>query len=179
MDAKAEDINQEIVANPGRKSTRISFRSASGMFQKKPKAPSALEVQQSTAYKLTRVTPDKPKSDYELMVEAMTQLAQNPDEKTASAAVKAFEALHKAAGFAEKQAEKQQSITVVIAMPALPNEGELVPVEKREPLRPHFISAGEQKYLEAEIVQQNPAPARVPEKPKQTLAEVQKEYDEL
>jgi hypothetical protein len=177
-DAKAE-LRIETVPNPGRQSSRTAFRSASGMFAKKPKAPSAIEVQRQTAAKLTHVTPDKPKSDYELMVEAMTQLAQHPDEKTASAAVKAFEALSKAAGFLEKQPEKQQSLQVIITHPNLPNEGEFIPAEKRVPLRPHF-SEGETPYLQGEVVQQNPAPAQAPEqKPKQTLAQLQSEYDKL
>jgi hypothetical protein len=172
MPTKPEDKAVAItVANPGRTSTRQTFRAPSGMFQKRPHAPSPLAVQQATAAILTAVSPEKPKSDYELMVEAMTQLAQNPTEKTASAAVKAFEALTKAAGFQEKAIDRQPSFTIVLTMPDLPNSGEYIPVEKREPLRPNFTSADEQKYLEAEIVSTNSAPT-APEPPKEKPTDI-------
>jgi hypothetical protein len=111
------------------------------------------------------------------MTKAMIELAANPNEKTASASVKAYEALHKASGFAEQQPEYQRNLTVVIAMPNLPCQGELVEVQNRPPLRPNF-PAGEPQYLQGEVVQQNPAPAQVPEqKQKLSLAEMQKAYD--
>jgi hypothetical protein len=178
-DAKTEELKQEIVANPGKTSSRTAYRAQSGMFQKAPRAPNALEVQRATAALLTAVTPAQPESAWERMTKAMIELAANPNEKTASASVKAYEALHKASGFAEQQPEYQRNLTVVIAMPNLPCQGELVEVQNRPPLRPTF-PAGEPQYLEGEIVQQNPAPAQVPlEKPKLTLAQLQRAYDDV
>jgi hypothetical protein len=167
------------VANPGGVSTRQTFRSPSGMFQRKPHAPSPAEVQAQTAAKLTQVSPEKPKSDYELMVEAMTQLAQNPTEKTASAAVKAFEALTKAAGFAEKAAEHKQDLIVILANPNLTNSGEYVAPEQRDiGLRPNFDKA-DPLFLQGQFITDPapsaPAPPR-PEPKAKSIQDLTQEY---
>jgi hypothetical protein len=128
----------------------VRFRQPTGLFSKKPKAPTAAEVQKATAAKITAVSPESPKSEWELMVEAMTELAKNPTEKTASASVKAFEALSKVSGFSTKPEEKGTPITTIyIAMPDLPYSGELND-RPQKALRPSF--ADEIPYLDGEVV---------------------------
>jgi hypothetical protein len=93
-DVKAEELLKiETVHNPGKLSSRTAYRAPSEMFQRKPRVPNALEVQQATAALLTKVTPEQPESAWERTTRAMIALAENPTEKTASAAVKAYEAL--------------------------------------------------------------------------------------
>jgi hypothetical protein len=96
-----QEVEPVVVPNSLSSGTRIVHRGRGGMFQKKPKPPSAERVRQAVAAKLTE--PDETGvSPYEKSIDAMIVLSQSTNEKESSSAVKAIEFLSKAAGFSEQ-----------------------------------------------------------------------------
>jgi hypothetical protein len=159
LKAAEQEVQAVVIPNSNGVGTCVRHRAKNGMFQKKPKPPSAAAVRQAVASKLT--TPDETGvSPYEKSIDAMIVLSQSTNEKESSSAVKAFEALGKASGFADKPEERQQFVSIVITMPDLPNMGEIQP---REKLIPSFIDA---EVLHTNVPQLSASEMQPQEKPK-------------
>jgi hypothetical protein len=151
-----KDLKQEIVKTSNPEKKKVVYRARSGMFAKSPKAPTALETQRATAAKLTAVSPEKPKSDFEEILESQILLAKRTDaENIGTAGTKAAEFLTKAAGFSLTKPETQgQSITVIIPFPDLMNnEVHRFEDQKKKPTKPSF--ATDAPYIDAAVVSTN------------------------
>ena len=98
------------------------------------------------------MTPEKPKSDYEEIIEAQVALAKRTDaENIGTAGVKAAEFVTKAAGFSLAKPENTgQTINVIIPFPELMNN-EVIRLDDqaKKPTKPSFAGA---PYIDAEII---------------------------
>jgi hypothetical protein len=133
----------------------VRFRQPTGLFSKKPKAPTAAEVQKATAARLVEVTSEKPKSDYEQILENQIAIAKDFDLERGTSSQKAAEFVVKAAGFSLAKPEEKGSpiTTIYIGYPDLPFAGELNE-QKPRPAQPSWAKT-EVPFADSEVVQQN------------------------
>lgn len=165
-EVKAENIKA------GRTS-RVVYRAPSGMFQRKAKAPTAVEFQQAVAAKLLTVSPEKPKSDFEEIIEAQTIIAKDTDLDRGTSSQKAAEFLVKAAGLYLAKPEDQPRGMIVVRMtePNLPTAEPRVLVTK--PSEWFLQKYSTDSLLTAEVIsiETNPAPKQL------TAAQLAKDHN--